>query len=368
MVSRGLAVIRARAPFALAVVLADLALYNLVQLFFFLRAHRFPDFLLFWAAARVAVAHGPSAMYSKAAFDAAVQPVWGTGPPWPYLNPPVLAWLLVPLTVLPFGVAFGIWMAASAAALGWAAWLSGHGVRFVLSALGFLPTFVALGSGQVAPLILLALILASRFDARNRAVAAGVLLAVLAAKPQLGLLLPVVLLAAGMWRSAATAAVIAAILGAATVLALGVDGTRTWLSAVRDFSDNPYFMRWSLVPVVGDTGWWAVLVVAAGAVGLAARRWRHDALTVYGLGITGSILVNHYLTPSDLVMLLLPVWALARAGGRAALLGGVLWLAGWAALFLPAVLIGAEVLTLLALNLPVVSTIPVRRLTPAPSG
>jgi hypothetical protein len=265
-------------------------------------------------------------------------------------------------------LAFGLWIAASAAALGWAAWLTGHGVRFVLCALGFLPTFVALGSGQVAPLILLALVAATHLEARNRQVAAGAVLAVLAAKPQLGLLLPVALLAAGRWRAPATAAVIAIVVAGATLLALGVEDTRAWLSAVRDFSDNPYFLRWSLVPLVGDAGWWAVLVVVAAAVGLAGRRWRHDILTVYGVGVTGSILVNHYLTPSDLVMLLLPVWALARAGGRAAAVGGLLWLAGWVALFLPAAVIAAEVLTLLALNLPVVSTTPVRRLAPAPTA
>jgi hypothetical protein len=59
---------------------------------------------------------------------------------------------------------------------------------------------------------------------------------------------------------------------------------------------------------------------------------------------------------------------LARAGGRAAAVGGLLWLAGWVALFLPAAVIAAEVLTLLALNLPVVSTTPVRRLAPAPTA
>jgi hypothetical protein len=367
MVSRGLAVIRSRAPFALAVFLADLALYNLIQLILLLQAHPFPDFLLFWAAGRAAVAHGPAAVYSKPAFDAAVRAVWGTGPPWPYLNPPVLAWLLIPLTLLPFGLAYGLWIAASATALGWAAWLTGHGVRFVLSALGFLPTFVALGSGQVAPLILLALVAATRLEARNRQVGAGAVLAVLAVKPQLGLLLPVAILAAGRWRAPATAAVIAIALAGATLLTLGGDGTRSWLSAVRDFSDNPYFLRWSLVPLVGDTGWWAALVVVAVAVGLAARRWRDDLLTVYGVGVTGSILVNHYLTPSDLVMLLLPAWALARAGGRAAVVGALLWLAGWVALFLPAAVIGAEVLTLLALNLPVVPTAPAQRATPAPA-
>ena len=367
MVSRGLAVLRARAPFALAVFLADLALYDAIQLVFFLRAHRFPDFLLFWAAARTALTHGPAAIYSKPAFEAAVQAAWGSGPPWPYLNPPVLAWLLVPLALLPFTVAFAVWIAASTIALGWAAWLTRPSARFVLSAFGFLPTFVALGSGQIAPLIVLALVAAIRLEDRSRHLAAGVLLALLATKPQLGLLLPVALLASGRWRAPATAGAITVALAALTILTLGVDGTRAWLSAVRDFSDNPYFLRWSLVPLVGDAGWWAVLVAVAVVVGVAARRWRDHTLVVYGAGVIGSILVNHYLTPSDLVMLLIPVWALARAGRRAVWLAALLWGTGWLALFFPALVIGAEALTLAALALPVLAAAPAPRLAPAPT-
>lgn len=357
--------LRTRAPFALAVLLADLAIYDLVQLVFFLRAHRFPDFLLFWAAARTAALHGPGAVYSAASFDAAVTATWGSGPPWPYLNPPVLAWLLVPLTLMPFGVAFAIWLATSAAALGYAAWLSGQGWLGVLSAAGFLPSFVALGSGQVAPLALLAIAGAVRADRGGRWLLAGGLLGVLAVKPQLGVLLPVALLASGRWRPVAVLGVIAVVVAAVTLVIVGPAGVRSWLSALAAFSDNPYFLRWSLVPVVGDAGWWAVLGAGAAVVAAAARRWRDDAASVYGIGLVGSILVNHYLTPSDLVMLLLPVWALAAAGGRAATLAGLLWAAGWLALFFPPLLIAAEVATLAAVAQPVIRVAPARTLAPA---
>lgn len=349
-----MAALRARAPFALAVLLADLALYDAVQLVFFLRAGHYPDFELFWNAARAVLAHGPGAVY-------AAQP----GAPWPYLNPPLLAWLLAPVALLPFNVAFGLWIVASAAALGWAARLCGAGWWGALSAAAFLPSFVALGSGQVAPLLVLALAGMARLEARDRWAPAGVLLAVAAVKPQLALLVPVALLAAGRWRAVALAAGLGVVVAALTVAALGPDGIRAWLGTLARFSNNPYFLRWSLVPVLGSGGWWVALAVAAVLVALAARRWRADALLVTGVGIVGSVLLNHYLTPSDLVVLLLPAWALCAGGAGSRALGGALWAAGWLALWLPWVLLAGEVAVLVALALPVLDTARRPRLVPA---
>lgn len=334
-------VLRARARFAVAVVLVDLTLYNLIQLAFFLRGGRYPDLRLFWGAARLVVQHGPGAVYGA-------QP----GAPWPYLNPPLLAWLLVPLAGLPFEIVFAAWLLACAAALGCSAALSGTGWRGILSAAAFLPTFIALGSGQVAPLLLLAVVLAAQFEREGRSIAAGVALSLLAVKPQLGLLVPIALVAGGRWRLLASVLPIWAVIGGLTIAALGPEGLRSWLTAVGSFSGNPYFLRWSVVSVIGSAGWLAALAAAAGLLAIAARRWRDDISVVLGLGILASVLMNHYLTPSDLVMLLLPVWALARVGGHARLLAGLLWTAGWLALWLPWTLLFAEMSVLIAVTLP----------------
>jgi hypothetical protein len=347
------AILRARAPFAFTVVLVDLTLYDAYQLAFFFRSARYPDFRLFWGAARLVLANGPGAVYGTLA-----------GAPWPYLNPPLLAWLLVPLAAMPFELAFGLWFVASAVALAWAARLCEVGWRGVLSAFALLPVFLALGTGQVAPLLLLAVVWAVRLDARGRWAAAGLLYALLAVKPQMGLLLPVALLAAGRWRTVAMAAAAGVAIAALTVAALGVDGLRAWLAAVSDFSFNPYFLRWSLVPLVGGAGWWVALLVVAALVAAGARRWSADPLVVTGIGLTGSLLVNHYLTPPDFVMLLLPAWALVRIGGPAALLGGMLWLGGWLSLWLPEVTIATEALVV-ALAIPLARVVLGRRLAPA---
>jgi hypothetical protein len=213
-------------------------------------------------------------------------------------------------------------------------------------------------------LLLLAVVWAVRLDAGGRWAAAGLLYALLAVKPQMGLLLPVALLAAGRWRTVAMAAAVGVAIAALTVAALGADGLRTWLAAVSDFSFNLYFLRWSLVPLVGAAGWWVALLVVAVLVAAGARRWNADPLLVTGIGLTGSLLVNHYLTPPDFVMLLLPVWALVRIGGPAAVLGGLLWLGGWLSLWLPEVTIAAEALVVV-LAFPLARVVLGRRLAPA---
>ncbi len=352
-IGRALAALRARARFALVVLLSDLAVYDLLQLVVYLRQHHVPDFLLYWSAARVAITNGPGAIYSASAFNAVVQAEWGAGPPWPYLNPPVLAWILAPFALLPFSIAFGVWFVASTVALAAAARLCGTGWLGVLSAFAFLPAFIALGTGQVAPLLLLALIVAVRLERSGRWAEAGALLALLTVKPQLGLLVPVALLAAGRWRPVAVAAGLTIAIGLATLLTFGLAGIGAWLSAVRSFSDSPYFLRWSFVPLVGQTGWWVGLVVTAILVGLGARRWRGNTLVVVGLGVAGSLLVNHYITPPDFVMLLLPAWALVRVGDRAALLGAAIWAGGWLAIWFPVSLVAAEGALVIALALPI---------------
>ncbi|HEY8884281.1 MAG TPA: glycosyltransferase family 87 protein [Chloroflexota bacterium] len=340
---------RRRGLFALTVALFVFAIYDAIQLTFFLRAGFFPDFRLFWNAARLVLAHGPGAVYATQAS------------PWPYLNPPLLAWLVIPLAALPFDVAYAIWIVASLAALTWAAWVAGVGWRGALAGLALLPAFVAIGSGQVAPLILLALVWAVRLEARGRWITAGLLFSLLAVKPQLGFLLPVALLASSRWRPVAATAAAGAVIGAATVASLGFDGVRSWATAVSAFSHNSYFLRWSLVSLVGDSGWWLALPIVAALVGLGARRWKADPMMVVGLGVCGSILVNHYLTPSDLVVLLLPVWALLRARSTMAALGGLLWTGTWLCLWFPWATIAAESLVLVAAALPFVAPHPLIR-------
>ena len=67
-----------------------------------------PDFFVYYLAAQIGQAQGWLAMYDSSIFLAAVTPI--VGRPLPYLNPPELAWLVVPLAALPYPAAAWVWL------------------------------------------------------------------------------------------------------------------------------------------------------------------------------------------------------------------------------------------------------------------
>src|SRR5207249_67382 len=82
----------------------------------------------------------------------------------PYLSPPPVAWMVAPLTPLPYPIAFGIWafmiLAVYVAALAWATNYRGF-PRVLVVAAAVAPWYVisAVHVGQVAPLIAAGLVL-----------------------------------------------------------------------------------------------------------------------------------------------------------------------------------------------------------------
>src|ERR1700687_783724 len=66
-----------------------------------------PDFYVYYLAAQIGRVHGWAAMYDPAIF---LPPVTNAvGKPLPYLNPPELAWLVTPLSYLPYTLAGWVW-------------------------------------------------------------------------------------------------------------------------------------------------------------------------------------------------------------------------------------------------------------------
>ena len=188
---------------------------------------------------------------------------------------------------------------------------------WLLPALAFPAVFVNIGHGHngflTAALIGGALVVLDR-----RPIAAGILFGLLSYKPQFGLLIPLVLLATGRWRTFAAAAATVAVLVIATTL---VFGTEVW----RAFFASTHMTR-EVVLEAGDTGWhkiqsafawvrmWGGGVPLAyavqGAVTLAVAGaliwlWRSEAafpLKAAALAI-GAILATPYSLDYDLVML-----------------------------------------------------------------
>ena len=337
---------RRRARGALVAALFDLALYNLYQVT--QSPTRWPDFAFFYAFARAGVIEGYRRVYDPVVQQHWIQQLFPGAPFYVVVNPPPFSWVLAPLALLPFGLALWIWTLSMIAALAISSQLLAPPGRFLRLVylglwLAFLPAYLVFVSAPLAPLVILSLALAWKFVRDDHQVAAGLVLAVGLLKPTLAILVPVALLAAGYrrtfmaWLAAALAAV------GASCLVLGPDGIRAYIALTLDFAANAYYLRWSLVPIVGGGVAWAVAVVAITlAIIWLAWRTRQQGLEItISIGVMGSLLINHHMTPGDLMMLLLPVWLLLRAGGSLVRDGALAlaWVGGWLSLIFPVLVI-----------------------------
>jgi hypothetical protein len=152
---------------------------------------------------------------------------------------------------------------------------------WLLLAISYPAVFVNLGHGHngflTAALIGFALVQLDR-----RPVLAGILFGLLAYKPQFGLMIPLVLIATGRWRTAFAAAATVALLVLAATLAFGAD---TW----RAFFAFAEYTR-TIVLETGETGWHKIQSVFAWA-----RMWGASVPLAYAvqgavtLGIAGAL-------------------------------------------------------------------------------
>lgn len=212
--------------FAALLSLAFLATYNR-ELFFgdvLLQRSLGADLRSVWFAATLAVKGDAATVFDPLAFAAAYQAFNGTAvafPAFPY--PPHALLLYLPLTVLPFVAAYSLWVAATFALLAWAA--CRRSPRPLIAGLVLLASPAALtnlGGGQNG-FLSAALLCGGLLLLERRPWLAGILFGLLTYKPQLGIVLPFVLLAGGHYRSIAAAVATAAIVVLASVVLFGLE-------------------------------------------------------------------------------------------------------------------------------------------------
>jgi hypothetical protein len=171
------------------------------------------DFIQYWTAGR-ALSAGISPYDQD--FQTAVQQANGWEvtrepiPFQPYFYPPWLAILLWPLSWLPYHVALSIWFAISLAAIGFASILLWQLTRsnarplelalVLLLTFTFLPVLHLLGIGQIGSILLaLAALLIWSSPTRHDRLA-GISLGLMSIKPQLGLIIALVVGAGWLWQ------------------------------------------------------------------------------------------------------------------------------------------------------------------------
>jgi Glycosyltransferase family 87 len=187
----------------------------------------FPDFFALWSFGRFTFSHAPATIYDERLMHAFQV---GLGMPsktvFPFLYPPSMLLALAPFGALPYALALPAWLILTfglyLCAL--APW------RWPRSLFGLLlaapSTAVCILIGQNGFLTAALMIGGLRLLDR-RPVVSGLLFGLLTAKPQLALLMPVVLVFGGRWR--ALLAMIAASLGLILLSAV-VFGPSAWLA------------------------------------------------------------------------------------------------------------------------------------------
>ena len=281
------------------------------------------DFTFYYAAARLGLAHGWSHLYDlrlqQEQLDAINSHIT-VAQLARYVSPPPLAWLVTPLTLLPYQVAYWLWSALLVGALVLAWHLAAPGARrarviFLVAAVGWLPIIYGLQLGQPALFVAAGMAACYALLQRGRDVEAGAVLAVLVLKPQLALLVPVALLVSGRWRAFASSVVVLAAITAASLVALGPSG-------VTDYVDRLNFAT-TIQENQAQTiaGWIHNLqaarvvegLIAAWTVGLAYRLRRRGPAVVLAVALIGGLAASPYVHYDDLAMLGLACLLFLRA-------------------------------------------------------
>jgi Glycosyltransferase family 87 len=288
------------------------------------------DFVNYWSAPFLALHGRAQEIYDFHAFHAFEQSV--TGPNigfYHYSYPPVLLLLTLPLALMSYVPALGVWLTATWYGFYRALKLAG-GEGALLLSLATPALFVNAVGGQNGALTA-ALLCGGLLLLDRRPVVAGVLLGCLAYKPHLALLLPFALIAGRRWLAVVATGTTAMLL---VVASAALFGPQRWF----DYVHNLAILR--VVILEDGTGVWhrmlSVFVFArrlgadvgtayvlqgafaAFAAFIVARSWWRDdpAPIRNALVIVGTCLVTPYLQDYDLVMSVFVVVWLKQAGER----------------------------------------------------
>jgi hypothetical protein len=160
---------------------------------------------------------------------------WGDRIMHPYIAPPLLGILSIPLLALGPALAYAAWALLNAAAVGLGIWLVAK--RFAVDwtaplvvLAGSLPLFMVLMLGQVEGLLFLAFVIFLIAIRDGRDVRAGLALAVFAIKPPLMLAPMLYLAVTGRRRATWTAIAATAVQAVGSMLLVGPGGVRDYIA------------------------------------------------------------------------------------------------------------------------------------------
>ena len=288
------------------------------------------DFSNVYAAGTLIWQGRPAEAYEPARQHAAEKAVFGGRevPFYGWLYPPFFFVVAFLVASLPYAWGLAIWLAASFAAYLTAMRAIVPRPETLLIAAAFPAVFINIGHGQNG-FLTAALLGGALHWLDRRPWLAGVLIGLLAYKPQFGVLIPVALLAGGRWNTIGAAAATVAALVAVSFVTLGGG---VWHA----FADSMTFTQ-TVVLEPGGIGWekiqstfsamrmWGAGVRSAYAIQIAlalmlaaslAWLWQSNALFELKASAlaTASLLATPYVLDYDLVVLAVAIVFFVRHG------------------------------------------------------
>ncbi|AKU93493.1 hypothetical protein AKJ09_00157 [Labilithrix luteola] len=288
------------------------------------------DFVTFWAASFMALKGRAAEAYDlRAIFEAEKTAVPALRATFAWFYPPTFHLVVLPLALLPYLASYLAFVVATLA--GYVAVfrriVRNREAMWCLAA--FPGIWIDALHGQNA-FLTSALIGAALLNLRSRPILAGVWIGLLAVKPHLALVFPVVLIATRAWRTLATAAVVATLFLALGTAVLGSNALFAFvhgLSFARSAVENGV-LPWDKMPTVFAMvrlcgapvalAWAAHALVACGAIHAVYKVWRRtDSLAIRGAAFTvTTLLVSPYLFDYDLTLLAFPLAWMSLTGQR----------------------------------------------------
>jgi hypothetical protein len=234
------------------------------------------------------------------------------------VRPSFYALLLAPLALLPFGIAFWIWLAVQCALLFgcWAWALSRWGPDALIFGALYLPTALGIASGQDCVLMLAILIATYALSEKGRPFASGAALGLGLIKFHMFLLWPLALLIQKRWRMALGACAAVAAESLVSLWLSGWQGIAEYFQLLRNkdierLSPSPELM----INVHGLAINFGMdnLAVRGLLVGLvillvAVACWRAPLWQWIAAASAGSLLVPPHVYGYDASLLLLSIW------------------------------------------------------------
>ncbi|MEO0543847.1 MAG: glycosyltransferase family 87 protein [Pseudomonadota bacterium] len=243
------------------------------------------DFVSFWVAAREALYADPTVAYARQTFEPIQQSLFPEGGFFAFFYPPHFQLMLLPFGVLSFYVALLLWLVLSFVLVGWAmVRITGEVKLTLLLALAFPAAFLNISHGQNA-FLTAGLFAWGLYVLPSRPVLAGIFFGVLTFKPQLGVLIPIALLAAGQWRAIFSAVATTLVLAATSAFVLGIDVWQAFLAQTQD----------------------ATNVLEQGSVGFAKMISTYSGLRSVGIG-HGISMAIHGAVSFGVVLVVWQVW------------------------------------------------------------